>query len=165
MFELYNNRVQQVQILSASQGIPTRYRKITNELQIDDSDFFSLFGFSTSPVVEYIDYLKTDHKFEIKRGVVVRGFQAKKQGRYIFEINLITKGNIKGFNLYWTSGKSDHGSRREFIKKDTEEEFILELDPNMHIFIYPEPNNTGEDFNFTIEAQSYVKATYSWKYI
>ena len=165
VFELYNNRVQEIQILSASQGLPTKYRKITNELQVDDSDFFSLFGLSSSPVIKYTDYLKPNHKFEIKRGVIVMGFQAEKQGRYIFEINLIAKGNIKGFNLYWTSGRSDRGARREFIKKDTEEEFILELDPNMYIFIYPEIADVNDDAKFTIETQSYVKVTYSWKYI
>ena len=123
------------------------------------TDFFSLFGFSTSPVVNYIDYLQPNQKFEIKRGVEVIGFQAKKQGRYIFEVNLNAKGNIEVF--YFQSA----GKKIDFIEKEKKKEITFDLNPNDFVYVFPGLKNDKEDLEFTIEPDSYVKVIYSWKYI
>lgn len=163
VFELYNNRVQEVKILSMSVGIPIEYGMKVNELNetVITNDLFALLGLTSSPIINYLDYVVPNHQFEIKRGITPTGFQIKKRGRYTFEIKLIAKGNIKRFILYCTSGTNDPESRIEYIEKDVENEFTLELDPDMFLFIYPEIT----DSQFTIEAESYVKVTYSWKYI
>ena len=82
-----------------------------------------------------------------------------KEGRYIFEVNLNAKGNIKGF--YFQVG----GTNIEFIKKDEKKGITFDLKPDDFVFVFPEPNNNREDLEFTIEPDSYVKVIYSWKYI
>ena len=161
MFELYNNRKQEVEISSASQGLPTSYRKTIHEnnIRINDPDFFSLFGLSITPVVKYIDYLITNYEDSVGRWTKVRGFKVVKRGRYIFEINLIVNGNIKGFNC------QVGGKQIEFIERNVKKEIAFDLEADDFVFVFPEPSDTKEDFNFTIEPQSYVKVTYSWKHI
>ena len=150
-------------VLSASQGLPTSYRKIIHEnnLQFDGPDFFSLFGFITSPLVEHTDYIQLNYEHTIKRGTQATGFNIVKKGRYIFEINLIAKGNIKGF--YFCCAGFVPTPR--FIEKDRKEELSIDLDSNRFVFMYPSANDVSADLEFTIEPGSYIKTTYSWKYI
>ena len=176
LFELYSNRQQEVSILSASIGIATLYGSKDNTLSqtLRTSNFFGLFGLSTSTSANYKDYIQMNYKFDMKKLGNVEGFLIEKGGKFHIKIKLIIKiisGDIEMFQLKWVAGEDNWGPDKWgnilIEKKINNGEVIFEKKikqkflRGMSFVICPKTH--GSNTKFTIEEGTYVRFTYSWK--
>ena len=129
--------------------------------------FFRLYF---SPVLNYNDYIKMKHDFDMDRRKVT-GFLIKKDGTYYIDIKLIGDRDT-GYLLFWRENyRSKEEDRLHNVKiektTDAEGNFVFKdvikqrFLKNTSVVIIPGGLPSG--YLFTIKKGSYVRFTYSWE--
>ena len=85
LFEFYTDFKHEVKVISASRGVATQYElKDPVQQKVKTPDFFELFGLLASPAVDYKDYIKLNHNFNVTGYGSVQGFMVKRPGKNYF---------------------------------------------------------------------------------
>ena len=181
LIEYYNKLEHEVKVISASRGVATQYElKDPVQQKVKTPDFFELFGLLASPAVDYKDYIKLNHNFNVTGYGSVQGFMVKRPGKYIISVKLIIKiisGDVEKFAVRWHEGKivDDKGNNSvtfnravEIIEREIKDnKFIFEkdleierLNLNDGVVFYPEV--IDDNLKFTMVEGSYVRLTHFW---